>query len=161
MVSSKILERIAGVCLLIFGSVLYYLSTNLKVPESGGWMINIAVFPKWLGGIIVLLSIGMIIQSRWSPSRPIVLNPKLRSWVLVTSLVIYILLLPLLGYFAGSILWITVLGLISQERRISAIIATALIVTFLGYIIFWKILYVPLPVGRIEELLGLDELFYR
>jgi len=34
-------------------------------------------------------------------------------------------------------------------------------VPILGYAVFWKILYVRLPVGAIETLLGLDFLLYR
>jgi len=51
------------------------------------------------------------------------------------------------GYFAG-------------EKSVKKLLVFSLVVVFIGYIIFWQILSVQLPLGSFEKYLGLDFFLY-
>ena len=51
------------------------------------------------------------------------------------------------GYFAG-------------EKSVKKLLVFSLVVVFIGYIIFWLILSVQLPLGSFEKYLGLDFFLY-
>lgn len=161
MIGSRKLELSGGLFFFVFGLVLYLLARRLEIPGGAGWMVDTGVWPKWIGILMIFLSLGMVIQARTLPLKQITFMPRLCSWVLLGSFVIYNLLLPLLGYFIASILWMVVLGLAAEERRVLKLFAFGAVSAVLGYLIFWKILMVPLPVGSLERLLGIDYLIYR
>lgn len=161
MIGSRKLELIGGLFFLAFGLTIYWLAQQLEVPAEAGWMTDTAVWPKWVGILMMALSAAMMIQAQKLPLRQIAFIPKKRTWVLLASLAAYNLFLPLLGYFLGAILWMVVLGLAAEERSFFKLFSFGIIATLLGYLIFWKILMVPLPVGRLEIMLGLDNFVYR
>jgi hypothetical protein len=161
MIGSRKLELIGGLFFFAFGLTLYLLARGLEVPAGAGWMTDMAVWPKWIGILTIFLSLGMMIQARILSLSQIAFMPRKCTWVLLASIAAYILLLPLLGYFIASILWMVVLGLAAEERSVSKLFAFGTASALLGYLIFWKILLVPLPVGTVEMLLGIDYLIYR
>lgn len=124
-------------------------------------MTDMGVWPKWIGILMIFLSLGMLIQAHKLPLRQIAFMPKKCTWFLLASIAAYNLSLPLLGYFIGSILWMVVLGLAAEERSVPKLFAFGTVSALLGYLVFWKILMVPLPVGSLETLLGIDYLVYR
>ena len=161
MISSTTLERIGGLFFFAFGLTLYWLARCLEVPAGADWMTDMRVWPKWIGILMIFLSVGMMVQARKLPLRQLAFMPRKCTWLLLASIAGYNLLLPLLGYFIGSIPWMVVLGLAAEERSVSKLLAFGTVSAILGYLIFWKILLVPLPVGSVEVLLGLDFLIYR
>jgi hypothetical protein len=161
MIRSTTLERIGALFFFAFGLTLYLLARGLEVPAGAGWMTDMGVWPKWIGILMIVLSMGMMIQARKLPMRRIAFLPKKCTWVLLSSIAAYNLFLPRLGYFISSILWMVVLGLAAEERSVSKLFAFGTVSAILGYLIFWKILLVPLPVGSVEMLFGIDYLIYR
>jgi len=161
VIGSRKLELIGGIFFFLFGLTLHWLARRLEVPAGAGWMTDTAVWPKWIGILMMVLSVGLMIKAGKLPLRQIAFLPKKCTWVLLASIGGYNLLLPFLGYFIGSILWMVVLGLAAEERSVFKLFAFGAVSSILGYLIFWKILLVPLPVGSLEMLLGLDNLVYR
>lgn len=159
MINSKTLEYIVGLFFLVVGVGLYFLANRIDTAQA--WMINIGFWPKWLGLGMILFSLIMLVQARLSQNKPVNFLPQKASWLLIGSFVVYLITLPLFGYFIGSIIWLAVIGLIAGERSIPKLLALAIFVTVIGYAVFWQVLYVRLPVGVFEAWLGLDALLYR
>ena len=159
MINSKTVECIVGLFFFLVGIGLYLLASRIETGQV--WMINIGFWPKWLGIGMVLFSLIMLVQARLSQNKPINFLPQKASILLIGSLIIYLVTLPLFGYFIGSIIWLAALGIIAGERSMPKILAWGIFITVIGYMVFWQVLYVRLPIGVFEAWLGLDALLYR
>lgn len=160
MISSKILDVLGAAFFLVFGAALFFLSRRLEVPGDG-WMVDRGFWPKWIGILMIALSIGMAIQGWRALASSVDFLPRKPAWLLLGSFAAFNLLLPVLGYFAASFLWLVVLGMIAGERSALKLSAFAIVCVALCYVVVWKILMVPLPVGELERVLGLDQWIYR
>lgn len=160
MISTRILDLIGAAAFLILGVLLVFASAPLEAPGQQ-WMVDRGFWPKWVGILMMLVSAVMALQGWTGSARRIEAMPRLSAWFLLSSLAGFLVLLPLLGYFVSSLLWMVLLGKIAGERSVVKLAAFALVWIALGYVVFWKILFVPLPVGMVEEWLGLDDWIYR
>jgi len=157
--NSKTLEYTVGFFFFVMGICLYLLAGRIDTGQA--WMINIGFWPKWLGIGMILFSLIMLVQARQSQDKPINILPQRESCLLIGSFIIYLLTLPLFGYFIGSIFWLVGLGIIAGERSVPKLLALGIFITGIGYAVFWQVLYVRLPVGVFDALLGLDAFLYR
>ena len=154
-------EVITSIIFFAFGLILYTLASNLNVPGRGGWMLNAAVWPKWIGILIMIFSIIMGFQSqRQEDDSEVNLLPEVKSWLMIGSFIIYIISMPLFGYFIGSIILVTAISYIAGERSFKILIPFSIVVSFIGYFLFWQVLSVRLPIGLLETWFKLDVLLY-
>ena len=151
---------VSGLFLLLGVGVLMEAS-NMEYPVNRGWMFDIAVWPRTVGLVLCGLSIvnGIRAVVKRIPSPRLWLGAK--PWILVGSFAIYILLLPVLGYFLASFIWTVFVARLAGTERWLPTVILGVTLTILGYLVFWRILYVSLPVGFFERLLGLHIWLYR
>ena len=69
-------------------------------------------------------------------------------------------LLNFFGYALTTIFWMFGVGYFAGEKSVKKLLVFSLVVVFMGYIIFWQILSVQLPLGSFEKYLGLDFFLY-
>ncbi len=160
MVGSRTLEYAGAAFFCALGLAFFLGAQRLSVPGDI-WMVDRGFWPRTVGLLMMVLSLIMAVQAWRRPSRLIDALPKKPAWLLLASFAAFNLLLPVLGYFAGAFLWMVALGLIAGERSLGRLAGFAAAGVAVGYVLFWKFLLVPLPVGVLEEWLGLDHLIYR
>jgi hypothetical protein len=160
VIASRTLEWLGAAFFCALGLALFLGAQPLSVPADI-WMVDRGFWPRTVGLMMMALSLIMAVQAWLRPSRPIHALPKKPAWLLLASFGAFNLLLPFLGYFAGAFLWMVALGLIAGERSLGRLSGFAAAGVVIGYLLFWKFLLVPLPVGELERWLGLDHLIYR
>lgn len=146
MINARTLDLLGAAFFMVLGLVLIAMGRELEV-SGGNWMVDRGFWPKWIGWLMVVASLVMALQAWRRPGSPVALLPKGATWLMFASIVAFYLLLPLLGYFLASLLWVAALGAISGERSALRLIGFAAAAVVLGYAIFWYVLSVPLPAG--------------
>lgn len=122
--------------------------------EDISWMS--IIFPRTVVYVMALISGVLVVQGFLKPSRDRVFAVGSNIRWLVTGVLffLWVLLMPVLGFFVSSVVFMTaIVGYLARARMrvtigkfllwIPIVIAE---VTFF-YLIFTKVLYVPLPEG--------------
>ena len=122
--------------------------------EDISWMS--IIFPRTMVYIMALISGILVVKGFVKPSRDQIFSVGSNARWLVTGLLffLWVLLMPVFGFFVTTVVFMTaIVGYLAQARMhvtISKFIAWLPIViaevTFF-YLIFTKVLYVPLPEG--------------
>ena len=77
------------------------------------------------------------------------------SFIVVLTLTAFYLL-NFFGYALTTIFWMFGVGYFAGEKSVKKLLVFSLVVVFIGYIIFWQILSVQLPLGSFEKYLVYD-----
>lgn len=157
-------ETIMSLLILVASCYLYYEATTLKVFRAYA-EVGPNFWPKIVLIILIALSAALTISNiiKWKKSRGEV-SEREQGWkrVLVAILlaVAYIYFLKPLGFIVSTPLFILGMMLLIMPKRKKVIPFTILGIMGMIYIIFAKLLYVPLPKGfgifhNLSILLGL------
>lgn len=160
MLSSKTLDLLGAAFFLAQGVALTLIAARLEVG-GGNWMVDRGFWPKWIGILMIGASLVMALQAWRANSQTVQFLPKRATWLLLASIALFFIALPWLGYVFGSLLWLVAVGLIAGERSPVRLAVFSLAAVSLGYLVFWNVLSVPLPVGALDRMIGLDGLIYR
>lgn len=76
-----------------------------------------------------------------------------RFFSTVALAVAYVSVWELLGYFPSTLLFIMALLLVLGERRWATVLGIPVALTVLIYLVFFKLLLLPLPMGPLENIL--------
>lgn len=157
MINRRTLDLVGSVFFVALGAILFFYA-----PESsGGWMTNAGFWPQILGLSTLGLGVIMGIQGwRRSTDEEVNLILNSTSALMLISFFLYVLLLPFLGFFLGTVIWMFSLAYLTGERRWWVLISFTGIVTIISYVIFWVFLGVSLPIGTVEKVIGLAQLLY-
>ena len=139
-------DRIWGVALLLFGGV--YLVEGIRIPPAAiGDPLGPRTFPTVLG--VVMLVCGAILLCRPQRRDGPVLERKLFVPVLFLAglLVAYALSLSWLGYPLATFLFMMLAARMMGERSLVRSLAIALGFSVGVYLLFTKLLLIPLPAG--------------
>lgn len=136
-------------CTLIAVSlVLLTFTFDFPVEEAGP-----AVIPRLYIFLILLLS-GVVLARTFRGKEEAVPAIKQKGLLarVMAVLIVYFLALPFLGYFLGSFLLVVVLlHMLSYPRKWLIYVIAAGWVLF-SYFMFYKLLYIQLPLGFFEDL---------
>lgn len=152
------LERVAGACGAALGLGVYLVARSIPGPPSGGWMEDPAFWPRILAGAILVLSALLALRPGGS-ERAVSFARAGRGLLLLAVSAAYVWALGWAGYFAASTLWVAIVMLVAGERRWPVVVATSLLLTVAGYLVFWRVMVIALPVGIIDARLGLASLY--
>ena len=135
---------------------LLLLWTSRDVPQPALVPIGPAFYPRIILVVTAALSAALLIGDVWRrPSKPAPATPVSYRLVLLTFLIfsVYVFLLPLLGYRAGTLLFVATLqATLDPPRRardwavVGVIALASMLVT---YYVFERHLNVLLPRGRL------------
>lgn len=122
--------------------------------EDISWMS--IIFPRTMVYIMALISAILVVRGFVKPSRVAIFSVGSNTRWMVTGILffLWVLLMPFLGFFVSTVVFMTaIVGYLARSRMrltvgkfivwVPIIIAE---VTFF-YLIFTKVLYVPLPEG--------------
>jgi len=155
-------DRIASICLLLFCTFFYILS--YKIDTSNVAKLNAAFFPRFLLGMIAVLTIAMFIKTFFTAgktTRNVEKNKPLKIkeqrewiiWAIFALFALYIYSLKILGFVISAFLFMLVLYLIlikdnkrNFKRNLFPIGGLFVIAVTLSFI-FEKYLQVFLPKG--------------
>lgn len=153
----KINDAVFGSLFLVLALAMLIGAQNL--PKFPGQAYGPSLYPTVIGLVLAPVSIGLIVSGlrRWWSAPVIefadwVRTPrKLASFfIVVTSVLFYILISDVLGFIVTSILILTCLfGWL--WRRPWTSVALAVIVTMVIHVFFYSFLLVPLPWGVLES----------
>lgn len=146
-------DRIVGLIILAFGAG--YLWAAISMPSATiGDPLGHKTFPVILGGLMIFLGSSLLVK----PGRDTEYSPLKRTFISVILLAgllgAYGYSLPILGYPLGTFLFLFITSrLIGERSWIFGLLLSAGL--SLGiFILFTKILDIPLPLGVIQKLIG-------
>jgi hypothetical protein len=141
-------ESICGVTGLILTAVFFF------ALEDISWMS--IVFPKTVVYIMGIMSGILVVMAFIKPTRARIFSVGSNSRWIITGVLffLWVIFMPILGFFVSTVVFMTaIVGFLAQARTQVTIgkfmIWTPIViaeVTFF-YLIFTKVLYVPLPEG--------------
>jgi len=140
-------DRISALIMLVFGGVFWSQLIGRTFTQYG------ILFPKVVLVILITLSIALLAKSWLSPELKKISREENRKLIIfsIIGTIVWIWIIPVLGFVVTSTICFSVLSLIVSERRdITSILYTILVVfgtTLLFWLIFHKIFLVPFPRG--------------
>jgi len=146
-------DRISGTIWLLFSLVVieesYRLGLGaLRAPEAG-FLPFVAGMTLGILSFLLLLSTGGLKQRRTGKVEGLSFNrqrlPKV--FYIMTSLFVYALLLPTLGFILCTGIFIGFLLIAIERQRWPVVISTAILVPFISYLLFDVWLKMNLPKG--------------
>lgn len=148
-------QELKNITFLIFISILiliYYLDVQtLPQPEEK----NLVIFLVYGIGIFIAVEIIKSVSkgvknkadNKSSFFQDIKSWIKSRQAILVLSIIIYVALIPYIGFFATSILFVIVLNFLLESRKLWELTILPVILLVFIYILFVVLLNINLPKG--------------
>ena len=81
------------------------------------------------------------------------------SFIIILTVIAFYLF-NFFGYALTTFVWMFGVGYFAGEKSVKKLFVFSVVVVVIGYLIFWQILSVQLPLGSIEKSLKLDFLLY-
>lgn len=139
--SAHIQDRVAGICFAAMGAAAIYWSFDYT-GASG-------LYPRMLGITIVVLGILMALRSMRQANKPathrVVVDSPRNFFIVLAFVFVYLVLVPLIGFYTSSLLVLLALPIgLGFRRAVPLIFSTALFIVFL-YVLFTLVLERPLP----------------
>lgn len=147
----NLLSRILIISSLISVSIVFYL-ISFVFPESG--IVGPAVVPRlW---IILLIPLNILLLIKTIKNRNKIKPDKgntNRVLKFIVFLIVYLIGIYFLGYYISTFAFILISMYFLGYRKFSTMIMISLGWVIFSYLVFYKTLYVPLPIGRLFEIL--------
>jgi len=132
------------IVVIVFWSQIQKLSSHLDI-----------IFPKFILICMLILSLILLVKSLVKPDRKslFLIKNKINLFTAVIAGILWISLFPVLGFFISSIIifiFLTItLGEKSEKtpKKIISTVIVSLILVITVYLLFSKVLEVPLPKG--------------
>jgi tripartite-type tricarboxylate transporter receptor subunit TctC len=137
---------------LVSASLLFFWETT-KFPADQG--VGAAAVPRlWVTLIVILVIVALI----YRPPDEVASTPGLRRMDRVARLAVlmalYVVLTVFLGYYVSSAVFLAGSMWLLGERRWPMLVGVTLLWLAFAYVMFWRLLFVPLPLGRWLESLS-------
>jgi putative tricarboxylic transport membrane protein len=149
------------VVVLAVGLYLYFLANGFEFDQAGA-RIGPGAWPKLILGLMLVTALWGLISNFLSAGkapeqheeheedealiRPPEIHPY-RVWIAVGATLVYLVLLPLLGFFLASCLFSFVLMYLGQFRRPLPVTALSVAIALAFMFMFMRVVYVSLPLG--------------
>ena len=141
---------VAGCVLMAFSLTYAVLTAGLperSLPNTPGP----AFFPWFVTTGLLILSVALLIQgqraSRSNSERPAPSHITSTGWIALGAFVVYLLLVPLLGFLTASIPFFAVLTALYGQRNRLLVAVSAIAVPVLVYVVFRYGFQMLLPRG--------------
>lgn len=146
------------VVVLAVGIFLYYEADRFDVEKVSG-RIGPDAWPKMvialmlitaLWGIVAALRGAKAVTEQDAGNDELVRPPEIhpfRVWIAVGATIVYLLLLPVLGFFLATIVYTCVLMFLGGFRRLLPITLLSLATGLFFMFMFMRVVYVALPLG--------------
>ncbi len=146
---SNVFGRVMVIGLFLLISVVFYLQSSI-FPVSGE--VGPAVVPRLWIFVLVPLCLLLLFKTFREKEKVEKGGPRIDIvYTFIGFLIIYLIAMNYIGYFLSTFLFM-VLGMIYlgyKNKKVMLITASTWIV--FSYLIFYKVLFIPLPLGKIFE----------
>jgi len=119
-------------------------------PTGQTWATDAMVYPKGILFLLLISSILLILEREGKGEGKIERIPSLLG--IYATFIGYSLLLPYLGFLLATFLWVGLMARMAGEKRPWMVLFIAFLGTAGSYLVFWGILRVPFPEGKIFSL---------
>ena len=147
-------DRYVGIGFMAFGALMFYLATTWKANFTAD-PAGPAAIPKILcAGLIILgavLTIGGFGVKTKSEKPIITKDEAITIGLLTAACILYIVLLPVVGYLIATPLLIAAGLVIVGSRKVKTIVMISVITTLILFLLFYSILRVNLPLGFMKN----------
>jgi len=137
-------DRIIALILIALGLGLYWIS--LEFPKGAN------IFPQFSLGTIIFLAIIMFIMGlkKQETSKPQSRKPGWgRPYIIFALTTLYIVSITILGFFVATSAFIVGTMFYLGLRKLSSYVIALTIIILFYYVLFVRLLHVPLPQGLI------------
>jgi putative tricarboxylic transport membrane protein len=133
-------------CLVVLSLVFLFLTFGFRIQEAGP-----AVVPRLYIAVILVLS-GIVLLQIFRGKEKVVPGLERTGFLalLMAIFIIYFLAMPYMGYFLSTFLFILVMLHILGYRKKMLIWVIAGGWVLFSYVLFYKLLYIQLPLGLFE-----------
>ena len=156
-ISKKKCIKINGTIFILGGAVIlslffYYIASFFPAPRAG-LFVGPGTVPKvWALFLLLASVLGLIIFYKNPASEITKKGKNVKTVMILAALVFfYIILISVLGFFPSTGLFLIAAMLILNYKNYLAMGITVAMVLIFMYIVFIKILMVPLPLGMIFQ----------
>jgi putative tricarboxylic transport membrane protein len=156
---------VTGILLLVF-SVIFWLGAD-AIPKSRlSGSVGADGLPKMLAITLGVLSIGFIAQTlltarmaaavvgRKREAKPMDYTRHLRAVGMIAIGAVYVAIVPYLGYILSIALLLLSVALYNGKRPSSGLLLFSALGSVVFYLLFVRVLDVPLPAGFWPSLMG-------
>ena len=156
--SVRLRRSAAYAVILCCAAYLYYLAQRFQFDEVAG-RIGPDAWPKIVLGLLLVTcvwQIGRIVIFGAAPTAstddelPLAAGEGDFTYLALLAIgvtIIYAYLLPLLGFFVATVLYLAAIAYVGRYRRVWPLLATSVIAPLVLMFVFMKIVYVALPLG--------------
>jgi putative tricarboxylic transport membrane protein len=167
-------ELVANVGIIAFFSFMLIQATELKFVRrfgemgSGFWPIMILSAATFLSILVLIFNTRKYLQEKkthtgepQAPGRsePEIKERRMKLVLSVVCLLIYILIMPYIGFVLSTILYVLVFILALGERRKWVLAISPFLVTAMAVAVFGKFITMPLPRG-VGAFTAFSRIFY-
>lgn len=141
---------------------LYYSADRFEFEQAAG-RIGPGAWPKLILVLMLAAALWGIVSSLWGSKgaidergpdsvededliQPPEIHP-VRVWLAVAATLVYLLLLPLLGFFLATIAFCFVLMVLGEFRRLLSLALLSIGISAVFMFLFMRVVYVALPAG--------------
>jgi len=137
---------------LLLAIAFYYISYFFPAPREG-LFVGAGTVPKvWSVFLITASIIGLITYYKNPVGETTKKGENVKSVIVLAGLVfIYISFISFLGFFISTALFLIAAMLLMNYRNYLSVVITTVLVLLFMYIVFIKVLMVPLPLGYIFQ----------
>lgn len=151
----RFLDRALGVSLMLLSVFLYLYTYAFDYPKGGGYMVDIAFFPRFLAVVLFILGFILVLKRPTGMEERASMTKVKKLIAMYLSFIFYTLALDKLGFLFDTFLWVAFMSWLVGERNVWIMLLTAFLATAMGYYLFSVILGVPLSEGRLLNVLGI------
>ncbi|WP_408011143.1 tripartite tricarboxylate transporter TctB family protein [Pseudalkalibacillus sp. A8] len=155
MVRNRVKDIVVSIIVLAI-SLLFYINTKELTPPADTFPIVVISTFALLGGLLLLKALfykKYEYPSSKNDEEKDNINPK-RRWISIICLIIYIFIMPILGFYITSILFLILLSVYLRNENkgwkgyLKPVCLSIMVVGIL-YVTFDLLLKVPIPSGII------------
>jgi putative tricarboxylic transport membrane protein len=139
-------NRVIGIILILFSAAVWVLASGF--PDQAGAGPGSAFFPQALAVLLVILAAGLIfVNPEGEKQDPFNKTQLLTFLGFMLTLIVYILLIPQIGFFVTTVAASFVMVTLLSSSSIVFRGVTAVALSLVTYSVFRFLFNVPLPDG--------------
>jgi len=151
---AKTLNRAVAAFLAIFCLFMLWVAYHPERPSGKTWATDSLVYPKGILFLLLICSIILFLERAEKGEGKIEKIPSLLG--IYATFIGYSLFLPHLGFLLATFLWVSFMAWMAGEKRVWMAVLIGFLGTMTSYLVFWGVLRVPFPEGKI---IGLERFF--
>jgi putative tricarboxylic transport membrane protein len=129
--------------------LFYYMSQYFPVPRQNTFVGAATVPQVWIF-FLTAMSVIVLINYFRDPLLEKIQSGQVKLvWIIIGLITFYTLLMPIIGFFPSTLIMLIGGMLFMKYKNYWMIMATSVVVVLFMYLVFYKILMVPLPMGSL------------